>query len=154
MIQRIQSIYLLIATVLMALTCFQPLAFFSCDQGVFDLFATGLKSSDGEVVHSAIYLLIITALSAILPLVTIFLFKNRMLQIRLCVVEMVLTIGVLLMIGAYFYLAQRGIREFEFNSMGVHYAIIFPVVSLIFNYLAFKAIFKDEMLIKSLDRLR
>jgi hypothetical protein len=36
----------------------------------------------------------------------------------------------------------------------MHIAIIFPVIAIILDYLALRAIFKDEMLVKSLDRIR
>ena len=42
----------------------------------------------------------------------------------------------------------------EFHTQGFRIAIIFPLVALILDYLALRAIFKDETLVRSLDRIR
>ena len=93
MIQRIQTLYLLIVTALMAVTLFAPLAWFAGDAGEFGLYAFALKTAEGEAVQPAVYMGTVLALACALPLVTIFLFRRRLLQIRLCVVEIVLLLG-------------------------------------------------------------
>ena len=50
--------------------------------------------------------------------------------------------------------AKLTVSQLEFNTQGFRIAIIFPVVSLILDYLALRAIFHDEMLVRSLDRIR
>ncbi|MBQ5715583.1 MAG: DUF4293 family protein, partial [Alistipes sp.] len=54
----------------------------------------------------------------------------------------------------YYYLGSRMFSQLEFSMQGFCIAIIFPVVSLILDYLALRAIFHDEMLVRSLDRIR
>ena len=93
MIQRIQTLYLLIIAALMAVTLFSGLAWFAGDAGEFGLYAFGLKTAEGELVQSTVYMGVLLALACALPLVTVFLFRRRLLQIRLCVVEMVLLLG-------------------------------------------------------------
>ena len=93
MIQRIQTLHLLIVTALMAVTLFAPLAWFAGDAGEFRLYAFSLQTSAGEAVQSTVYMGVVLALACVLPFITIFLFKRRLLQIRLCVVEIVLLIG-------------------------------------------------------------
>ena len=85
MIQRIQSLYLLAVAALMTTAVFTPLAYFAAGSEEYLLYAFSLKSA--ETSYSTLYMGVIVALAAILPFVTIFLFKNRMLQIRLCAVE-------------------------------------------------------------------
>ncbi|MBQ6572383.1 MAG: DUF4293 domain-containing protein, partial [Alistipes sp.] len=97
---------------------------------------------------------IVMSLATIIPLVNIFLFKNRQLQIRLCAVELVLLIGSIIFAGLYYYLSNRMFAELEFHTQGFRIAMIFPLVSIILDYLAMRAIFHDEMLVKSLDRIR
>lgn len=87
MIQRIQTLYLLIVAILMALTLFLPLAWFASDAGEFTLRAFGLETAAGEVAQPTSYLGILLVLACLLPLVVIFLYKRRLLQIRLCVAE-------------------------------------------------------------------
>lgn len=152
MIQRIQTLYLLAVAALMAAAIFTPLAYFAAGVEEYKLFAFALKSATAE--YSTIYMGVIVALAAIVPLVNIFLFKNRLLQIRLCAVELVLLVGSAVFMALYYFLSSRMFSQLEFSAHGMHIAIIFPVIAIILDYLALRAIFKDEMLVKSLDRIR
>lgn len=152
MIQRIQTLYLLAVTALMAAATFTPLAYFVGGVEEFKLYSYALKGA--EVSQSTIYMGIVVALAAIVPFVTIFLFKNRMLQIRLCAVELVLLLGSQIIMAIYYYLSNRMFAQFEFHAQGIQIAIIFPLVAIILDYLALRAIFHDEMLVRSLDRIR
>ncbi len=157
MIQRIQTIYLLVASALLMLLLSSPLAVFSADDGIYSLTAMGVKSLDGDYLYPTAYLMVLLVLSIALPLVNIFMFKKRMLQIRLCVVAMVLNLGLIIMIGAYSYLGMRMFTlygEPQFSLSALRIVVAMPLVAIIFNYLALKGIFKDEMLVKSLDRIR
>ena len=100
------------------------------------------------------YMGVVVALATIVPLVTIFLFKNRMLQIRLCAVELVLLFGAQIFMALYYYLSNRIFEQLQFHTQGIRIAILFPLVAMILDYLALRAIFKDEMLVRSLDRIR
>ena len=93
-------------------------------------------------------------LAIAVPLVTIFLFKRRTLQIRLCAVEAVLLLGVIVFIALYYWLANRMFEGFEIEHKQLGWAAIMPVLSLILDVLAARAIFKDEVLVRSLDRIR
>ncbi|MFI3285430.1 MAG: DUF4293 domain-containing protein [Rikenellaceae bacterium] len=153
MIQRIQTIYLLIATLIMASLFFVPLATFTTSGDIYDLSVMGIRSADGSMVYATQYLIIIAAITTLLPLINIFLFKKRMLQIRLCVVQIVLALGTLAVAGVYYYLSNRFFSE-ELTNYSIRIACANPLIAILFDYLALKGIFKDEMLIKSLDRIR
>ena len=155
MIQRIQTLYLLGIVALMVAALFTPLAYFVAGTEVYELFAFSLKAEGAaEAGQSTMYMGIIVALATLLPLVTIFCFKNRMLQIRLCAVELVLLAGAEIFMAIYYYLSNRMFSMMEFHTQGLRIAIIFPLVALILDYLALRAIFKDETLVRSLDRIR
>lgn len=154
MIQRIQTIYLLVITALMAVTLFTPLAWFASDAGEFRLFAFALKGAEGETVQATLYMGVLLALASALPLVTIFLFKRRLLQIRLCVVEMVLLVGALAMEAVYYFLSWRVFSDMTFHTQGFRPAIALPLVCLLFAYLAARAIFRDELMVRAADRIR
>ena len=154
MIQRIQTLYLLIIAALMAVTLFSGLAWFAGDAGEFGLYAFGLKTAEGELVQSTVYMGVLLALACALPLVTIFLFKRRLVQIRLCAVELVLLVGAGAMMGIYFYLCNRYFADSEFYSHTLKISLVFPLVCLVFDLLALRAIFRDEKLVRSLDRIR
>ena len=142
MIQRIQTIYLLVAGVLMGLTLLLPLAWFGGDAGSFELRAFALKSLDGSLHQSTWYM------------VTIFLYRRRLLQIRLCAVAMVLMVGVVVMEAIYYFLSVRLFADFAFHTQGFRPAIALPLVSLFFMYLAARAIFRDELMVRAADRIR
>ncbi|MFI3304415.1 MAG: DUF4293 domain-containing protein [Rikenellaceae bacterium] len=156
MIQRVQTIYLILAVVAAALTLFMPLAFFSISTGeLFDLYASGLHSSaDGEMLQNSIFMFVLGVIITVVPLVTIFLFKNRMLQIRACVIEVVLLFGFYIMLGTYYYLCCRVFGQIGVELKGVHVAIAAPLVAMLMTFLAAKSIFSDELLVRSTDRIR
>lgn len=152
MIQRIQTLYLFAAAALMVTALLTPLAYFAAGTDEYTLRAFSLSGSG--MTQSTIYMGIVMALAAAVPLVNIFLFKRRMLQIRLCAVELVLLLGSVAFIGIYYYLSTRMVSQAEFHTQGFRIAVVFPLVSLVLDYLAMRAIFKDELLVKSLDRIR
>ncbi|MFI3282719.1 MAG: DUF4293 domain-containing protein [Rikenellaceae bacterium] len=154
MIQRVQTIYLFLASLLVVMSIFMPLAYFGAKTEFYDLYAVGLKNMAGEIEQSTIYMYALLIACAILPIINIFLFKNRMLQIRLCAVEIVLLIGSNVMMGVYFFLNYRVFSNLEISTQGFKPALLFPLISIIFVYLAAKAIFKDELLVRSVDRIR
>ena len=65
MIQRIQTLHLLIVTALMAVTLFAPLAWFAGDAGEFRLYAFSLQTSAGEAVQSTVYMGVVLALACV-----------------------------------------------------------------------------------------
>ena len=70
MIQRIQTLYLLLAAGLVACAAFLPLASFASGGEEFRLYAFGLRTADGETVQSTLYMGILLALALVLPLAT------------------------------------------------------------------------------------
>ncbi len=156
MIQRIQSLYLLAATSIMIIFFSATLATFNGDLGLFSLKVAGIVDVEGVVSIPTPYLIVISGLATLLPLVTIFLYKKRMLQLRLCVVEIILAIGVMIIEGVYYYLGSRTlvISDLGDATSSISIAAALPIAVIIFSYLALRGIFKDEMLVKSLDRIR
>ena len=94
------------------------------------------------------------SLATLLPFITIFLFKKRTLQVRLCAVELVLLLGSLVLIGLYYWLTSRIFEGLEIDHRQFGWAAPMPIVSMVLTYLASRAIFKDEVLVRSLDRIR
>lgn len=154
MIQRIQTAFLLIASILMIFVATFPTAEFvgNPDQSVFEL---GFKGLTGEaavdaITFSTIPLSILISLCLLIPIVTIFLFKKRVLQIRLSVFSIILLLG---LEGLMFYYV-RAIQSALDASVSFKLFFIFPLASAILVFLALRAIARDEALIRSLDRLR
>lgn len=153
MLQRIQTVYLLIIVVLMIATLFLPLAVLQQGDALFSFDATGLSSMTGEVVliYPAWGLFALTAIISIIALVTIFIYKKRMLQVRLCIFNALLMLG---FYGFFAFLIWTLKGQMEGAAMSVKFALSFPLVSLILDYLAIRNIGADEALVRSLDRLR
>lgn len=152
MIQRIQTLYLVVATILMAMTFIFPIAEFNIAGVDFTLSAFSL--SGGNQSESTFWMGLLLAMATAVPFVTIFLFKRRTLQIRLCAVEAVLLLGSLAFIGLYYWLSNRFFAGYDIEHKQFGWSAIMPVMALILDVLAARAIFKDEVLVRSLDRIR
>ena len=153
MIQRIQTIHLLVVAARLAVTLFAPLAWFAGASGEFALHAFALRSG-GEAVQPTLYLGISLVLACLVPLVTIFLVRNRMLQLRLCAVEAVLLVGAVVMEAVHYYLSRRVFAAESFHTQGFEPAVALPLVALLFVWLAARAIFRDEVMVRAADRIR
>ncbi|MCM1150518.1 MAG: DUF4293 domain-containing protein [Alistipes sp.] len=154
MIQRIQSLYLLLVAGFMAVALFAPLAWFAGDAGEFRLYAFSLRLLDGDAVQPTRCMGALFVLACALPVVTVFLFRRRLLQIRLCVVEAVLLVGALIMEGIYYFLSWRVFSGQTFHMQGLCVSIALPAVCLLFVWLAARAVLHDELLVRAADRIR
>ena len=138
MIQRFQSLWLLLAAI-SAFLSFKLPFFSGTKEGVKNL--TEKAIIDGG---STLFLLIATGAALIIALITIFLFKDRKLQLRLCVVGIVIS---LLMIFLYY----NEIRKLSGSiSLSCIFVFLIPVAFI----MAARGIWHDEKLVKSLNKLR
>ncbi|MFW6327776.1 MAG: DUF4293 domain-containing protein [Bacteroidota bacterium] len=151
MIQRIQTIYLLFALIMMVLPFFIPyVEVMGQDGQTYHLMGQGIYTEDGQLLEYTYPTLIILAVSAIFSLVIIFLYKKRLLQLRLSVINLFLMLGSVVLMAYYlfqFHQNEPGLIRYDFG-------FIFPVIAFILTILAFRAIKKDEILIRSAERIR
>ena len=136
MIQRIQSVYLLIVVLLGA---------------VLPFFLPVWSTEEGTSVFATDQFMIMTVFgaSAILALITIFLYKKRKLQISLGRLNIILNF---ILLGLFVYWSLRVPGEMNISEKGI--GMLLPIISIVFLVLANKAIMRDENLVKSVDRLR
>ena len=155
MLQRIQTLYLLAATILMLLMLFLPLAEIATEQAtIYTVLSKGWYIMEGEHVALAMAtwpVFILALVQAILLFINIFLYKTRKLQIRICIYSIILAFG---MIGILYYYFVIGFRQLDEPAYALRFPVVVPAITIILIYLAFRGIRKDEILIKSLDRLR
>lgn len=152
MIQRIQTLFLLGAVIFLALMLFLPLAEILVEDGSrYVAGCWGLKDDAGEVVVYTLPAGILILVSALLLLVNIFMYKRRKLQIRICVWNIILDFG---LFGLLYYFWVVIFRQLEIRDFQVFLPLVFPAVAIIFTYLAFRGIRKDELLIRSIDKIR
>lgn len=149
MIQRIQSLYILLATVLLALSAQLPLMSFMSADGDYQLAASGITQAD-SVILATTPLLILILVAAAFNAFAFISFRKRMLQVRALVFSIILQLGSY-GLGAY-YLLQ--IKDSIVGPAAFSIPMTFPLVAAILSFLALRAIGKDEALVKSLDRIR
>lgn len=136
MIQRIQSIYMLLVAAISGGLTF-----------VFSLYTMANKTivfAKDDPIFIGLFMA-----SAVLALITIFLFKNRKLQF---VLNRFNNIFNLILLGVFVYRMLNLSGEMEVSEKGI--GIILPIISIVLLVLANRAIKKDEDLVKSVDRLR
>ena len=136
MIQRIQTIYLLISAGISAGLTF-----------VFHLWKTvndALVFAKDNMLFFGLFLG-----SAALALIAIFMFKNRKSQFVLGRLNIILNF---ILLGLFVYHSLNLSGETLVSEKGI--GILLPIFSIVFLVLANKAIKKDEDLVKSVDRLR
>jgi hypothetical protein len=156
MIQRIQSIYLLLVTVLMSLMIFMPFADIALQDGmvaIFHSFAIHkyITLEHKEIVMHTLPVLFMICIIGLISFVNIFLFGKRIVQMRLCILNVLLLTGLMIMIFYYFFAVKRVI---PIRDQDLKLAIIFPVMGIILTLLADRSIHNDEILVRSYDRLR
>ncbi len=151
MIQRIQTIYLLLAFAF-------GLSMFFTNQiefdGIYALNFKGIQSMEPSEASQSISTLALTILLVLTPLisfVTIFLYKKRLIQIRLCAANIGLLIGATALI---YYFGTVGMKQLPATDLSYNVTMMFPIAGAILNFLALRAIGKDEALIRSMDRIR
>ncbi|MBI2280502.1 MAG: DUF4293 domain-containing protein [Bacteroidetes bacterium] len=157
MIQRIQSVFLALVFVLGIVLFISPVLSFISYENVFIMNAYHtINSVDNTVVSKNIGIGAMQGLIAILALISIFLYKKRQLQIKLCKFNILLVALQIAAIVMYIDVAKGTISPDAPNDVliGIKYGVIFPILSLIFLYLSIRFIKKDEDLIRSADRLR
>lgn len=140
MIQRVQSIWLLLAAACAFLTMRFP--FYSGHLTTDTLNQiTPLTAVDSIPIVTA------TVASAIASLITIFLFKDRKLQMRITIANLILSI---IVIALYFLNMKSNYSPFGLPLITCVFAFAVPI----FLLLALRNIYKDHKLVKSMDRLR
>lgn len=147
MIQRIQTVYILLAGVLTAILYKLKLADLSVNNELMEFFAKGIFKGE-EIVYNGLPLMVLIGIIAVLHFAGLFLYKKRILQIRILVFSIILLLG---LFGLFFYFTYMG---FEGAKVAFKIPVAFPLVAVVLDWLAIRAIGKDEALIRSLNRIR
>lgn len=137
-IQRLQTVFLLLAAIVMGVMCFCVPIASSPVEGVAPLYVT-----------DELPLLILVAVSAVLLVVDIFLFKNLKLQMK--VTKLIMFFVVAIMALGAFVLFYRLPEPFEALWIG---ATAMMVVAFVLTILAYRRMDADRKLLSSYDRLR
>lgn len=152
MIQRIQTLFLLLALICMSVFYFVPFGGLEqqTEAGITDV-PMGLYGVDfGEEHYSTLPLLILLSFVVLLLIVTIFMYRHRVLQIRISIFNAILALGCS---GLAFFFLYQASEKFATNY-STSILVVLPIVAAIFIALAIRCIAKDEALIRSIDRIR
>lgn len=138
MIQRQQTLWLILSTAAAILSFLFP---FVTGKGVHK----GLETDMAIRGDSSFLLLICTVASTALSAITIFLYKDRKMQLRLCGIGLLLSVALIAL-----YIVEMN----QLTRSTLALFAVLPFVVLAGYFMAFRLIRKDEKLVKSLDKLR
>ena len=150
MIQRKQSVFLLIAFIASGVWLCLPIGSFEPQaMGVsFKMYNLMVMLGTGAD-YSVCGLFGLLLISSALSLSTIFLFKNRMLQSRMCLCNLFLLVAWYIVFGVM----TRNVISAD-TDFHVAFAVCLPAISIVLIFMARIAILKDEKLVRAADRIR
>ena len=152
MIQRIQSVYLLVVGILLAICLSSSIGtIVTADNQLATITNLAVRDAEGGADYSPWALCVLLWISMLLAFGTIFLYRKRMLQIRLTAFSSILLIGYYLTLVAFIVMSIPSEGNYSYS---IDFTVCLPFVALVLNWLAIRAIGKDEMLVKAYDRLR
>ncbi len=147
-IQRIQSVYLLIAIILMVVFAFFPALTFELGGRQFVYGA--LEAGKVGVTHVDPLMLMLIILISLIALMDIFLYKNLQRQMTVCFVDILIGIAMIVAICIVAVLESRR----EGIVITPQWYLILPVLSIVFLMLAHKSMSNDKKKLRDADRLR
>lgn len=154
-IQRWQSVLLLITVALMACFSFLSLGQVQTLDFTYNFNCVGFsiegQPTDGSPHGFQVYtwfLFIVAVMSAILPFIDIFLYRNLPLQKRICLIEILFIVSAICIAGWEGYRGMPG-YEVQWSSLALA-----PFLALILTVMSWSLINRDHRLIKSVDRIR
>jgi hypothetical protein len=153
MIQRIQTVYLFLASLAIYALYLFPVASIFNNVGAKKIMVTGAYQSLGnQLVQTDTFLglTIATAILGLIPLVLIALYKNRSRQ------QVLIYISVLVVLAYSYWLTEtvQHISDIALKISDYGIGAGLPSVVILFLVLAAKAVGRDEKLVKSAERLR
>ena len=147
MIQRVQTLFLIISAILIGILFALPFAEIAKDAVVYLFNCKGILV-DGVVTQSGFVVISIIAIILAVSVFAIFDFKNRKRQIMTILLNIVLKLVLLGILVFYSYFLFSGAQ------ISLKVGMVFPLLAIVFDYLAISGIRKDEALIRSIDRIR
>lgn len=145
MIQRIQSIFLLLSSI--SFFSLFGLPFAQSTKSIPHIFADLIYN-----VYDSPILIALVAIGGLVSIGAIFLYNNRPVQIKLSYLTMV--VSILLMVVAVLLVFNERTSGAGAETISESAGVAMPVISLIMSILAARNIKKDENTVQSMDRLR
>lgn len=165
MIQRKQTLYMLVAVVCMTIFTFAKMFTFNAAGSSMTLYTYGysIQEMGAEPVSQllnlrAVCMVLLAAISTLLMLVNIFLFKKRELQLSLLMSQYALLVGII-GYGVYYVwsfssIYAESIADGSALTNVPGWSLCLPVVTIVMNFLAVRGVASDIALLRSVDRIR
>ena len=149
MIQRQQTIWwFLIGAFSLLMLGFDWMTLFVTD-GNYTLSASGIVKDGAAVIPGTMLTVYLIAI-AVFNFVIIGLYKKRILQSRLTIISIILSLGVYGLVALYRYMSFTE----EVVSTNFNWPLVLPLINAILGVMAFRHVLLDEAKVRSLDRLR
>ena len=163
MIQRIQSLFLLLAALIGITVIFFPIYYLSVNGFAYDIYMTSIKNLHADIpptfkINMVFHFIILISL-IIISVGSIFFYKKRVLQMRLCRFGLIVNIVFVILLFMFAdTIKNKFITELFLKPEQITIAFkagsILPLIMVVLFFLAGLFIGKDEKLIRSADRLR
>ncbi len=151
MIQRIQTVYLLMVVASLVAAIFMPWGSFFTSESVYSYEAFAVKAAVGPADSIAFWALgVILAVCALSAFLAIFFFKKRFTQVRFCIFNLIALIGFYIVFVIALFVTKARLQA----TFGLHFGFALPIVGLIFDFLAMNAILNDEKKVRAYQRIR
>lgn len=155
MIQRKQTLYLLASGILMLLTILLNIAKVTTSDMVYNMNAMGFEDMQGALTSPSWVLFGLTILIVLISFYSIFLYNKRVAQRRITVFNLFLKIGFYVLVWIYLSSFMKINPPSDPSILRTIKVIMgMPIIAMIFDALAARAIAIDEMTIRSINRLR
>ena len=155
MIQRIQTVFLFLATVFAGILFFAPMFSFTYGEELVKLTILGVDNANEALQFSGTYslpLLLVAILTIAVPFFTIFKYNKREFQMKLCSLNVFLNAVICGLV--FLYYASNVEKRIESESIQYLFGTYIPLINMVLSVLAMRWIKKDIDLLKSVDRLR
>ncbi len=146
-LQRLQSLYLLIAAILLGIFTFTTSTTISTPEN--EIIVGAFASGDTQSTAPNFVLCLLNALTVILAIITIFKYKNLKLQLKLCSICILLTIVTAISIAILSFQAMT-------DGSQIHVTLnnIYPALAIVFFYMARRGVAHDKKVIHDSESFR
>ena len=160
---------MVLTVALVCVVIFLPAVSFSMGGVDFRLMSYGIRGGDGAtlavldgaetsggVITSTLSVctVVVLALAALVPLVTIFLYRNRILQTRLLGAEFVLLLGGAALMAWYVLSTHQSVVARMSQNFYFSFFPLLLVVAILTNWFAIRGVLRDEIMVRAADRIR
>ncbi len=169
MIQRVQTLWMVLTVSLVSVVLFTPAVSFSMGGVDFRLMSYGItggsgggilvlggaESTGGTIASPlSICTAVLLGLAALVPLVTVFLYKNRPLQARLLGAEFALLVGGAGLLGWSVWSTYRNVVAAMSENFFFSFFPLLLIVAMLANWFAIRGVLRDEIMVRAADRIR